>query len=87
MQDLVIGNEYIAILNNDYYNNQSILLKYAGLYDEDDEMVKCFIVMENREWEGVGVINGSCKWEKDAFVQLYVEGYTFEPYNIVLENE
>lgn len=87
MQDLIVGAEYIAVLNNDYYENQSIHLKYIGLYDEEDEMVKRFIIMENKEWEGMGVIDGSGKWEKDAVAQLYVEGYTFEPYNLVLENE
>lgn len=91
MQDLIVGDVYIATLNNHYYKNEQSVLKYIGPHDEWAG-VDQFEVMELKQWPEPLIDDDPMPeednvWRKGTIIDLGVGGYTFEPYNIVLENE
>lgn len=91
MQDLIVGEVYNATLNSDYFRNEKSVLKYIGKHPEWDFAFQ-FVVMEKKVWpkpllDDALLPEGDHVWDVGKLLDLGIDNYTFEPYNIVLENE
>lgn len=89
MQNLKVGEIYTATLNNRYYRNERSILKYLGPHEEWEEVFR-FEVMERKQWPHPLVDahpDDTLEWGLGQTLDLGIDDYTFEPYNIVLENE
>ncbi|AJT60743.1 hypothetical protein [Citrobacter phage CVT22] len=84
MCDLKVGEVYKVTLNNDYYEDEKSIIKYIGKHPEWADIYQ-FEVMETKHWPYIDYED--CIWFYGETIDLGIEDYTFEPYNIVLENE
>lgn len=84
MQDLIVGDEYIATLHNDFYRGESVHVKYLGFSDEYEDCIIIEVVTATK-WPTLEDDEGI--WEKGYITPLYTTNYTFEPFNPNLENE
>lgn len=87
--NLIVGEVYIGTLNNEYFRNEKVVLKYIGKNDMWDGYIQ-FEVMEDKHWPKAlraDVYPKEVIWKKRRLIDLSEGAYTFELYNIVLENE
>lgn len=84
MQDLVEGREYIATLYNDYYQGESVHVIYIGVSPYTQGCIEVEVATTT-EWPRVDDDSGV--WLRGETVTLSPDNYTFEEYNVSLENK
>lgn len=85
MQDLVVGREYIATLYNNYYQGESLHIRYLGGSTEPGGIINIEIVTQT-EWPSIDFDDDGV-WRAGERVSLHPDNYTFEEYHVSLENK